>query len=167
MSYNRFHRYSNIGSFEISFMICHVSMTRHGKDDLPSGHQAINVLSDTSLPVLPSDRCPPVFPNRVILVVCPLSALCTSARLPVDKTYPSLPPFQEVTPSPLSRHLQVCTPVEELLSSKARSLKSYAIDIASDQGLLRMVGRGYDASSIPRHVSAHGYAGTSALLQSE
>jgi hypothetical protein len=162
MSYNRFHRYSNIDSFEISFMIFHVSMTRHGEDDLPPCHQAIDVLSDTSLPVFPSDRCPPVIPDHVIFIVCPLSTLYTSARLPVDKTYPSLPPFQVVMPSPLSRHLQVCIPIEELLSLMARSLRSYAIDIASDRDLLQMVGRGYDASSIPHRGSAHGFAAKSA-----
>jgi hypothetical protein len=162
MSYNRFHGYSNIGSFEISFMIFHVSMTRHGKDDLPPGRQAINVFPDTSLPFLPSNRCPPVIPDHVIFIVCPLSTLYTSDCLSVDKTYPSLRPFQVVTPSPLSRHLQVCIPIEELLSLMARSLRSYAIDIASDRDLLQMVGRGYDASSIPHRGSAHGFAAKSA-----
>jgi hypothetical protein len=79
-------------------MIFHVSVPRHGEDDLPSGHQAINVLSDTTLPVFPSDRRPPIIPDHVVFVVCPLSALYTSDCLSFEKTYLSLPPSQEVMP---------------------------------------------------------------------
>jgi len=78
-------------------MICDVSV-KQGMANLPSGHQAVNVFPDTSLPVFPSNRGPPVIPDHVILIVRPLSALYTSARLPVDKTYPSLRPFQVVMP---------------------------------------------------------------------
>jgi len=43
----------------------------------------------------------------------------------------------------------------------------YAIGISLDRGRLQMVGRGYDASSIPRRVSERGFAAKSASIQSD